>query len=804
MMNLRFATLASVSVLALGEPAWAQSSAAPPVEDRAAATIPELVVTARRRQESLQEAPLSMNLVTSEDLEKLNLRNFTEITSVIPGFQTVPGGATVRGIAFSQGASGNNPTIGFYLNDAPVPASDLFQTMFDIGQIELLRGPQGTLRGRASPSGALTLTTRRPSLLRSDGYAEVTGTDRGGVNLNAAVGVPIINDVLAVRLAGLIDEGEGTGINSIHSDIAPYSRSQAIRGTVVFEPMDDLQFIFTAQNYQSAARSFIQAESTATIPGFPFIKASDRVGLQDFPEQARAENTNYNLQAQYRVAGQLLNYVGQRTRVDTETLLNTDLGDIFGPGTPSALQGFGMYTETPVRTWAHELRLSSEDRVFGIFDYIVGVFYNELKSTSTIYNPFGISFTPPSTAALTVSTSIRDNKSEETSFFGNLTAHLGEDTELSGGVRHINYQVDAGLCAYADVPGFTTPVRGPITPAGSCVPRASFDQHEKFNTWIYTGSIKHDFSQDLMAYATIGSSWRPGIFAGGFPGAVLTDRQRSFLVLPPEKSTSYEIGVKSSLLDKRMRLNLAAFYQDFSNYPFRPTSPLFFVAQTASGSLTRFNQSLFVAAVPAKVHGVELEWAFAANQNWEMSANVAYAHSKISDGTVPCNDYFAPFGSADPGDRVPTAADIIAATGGQNIGQCQLSMSASTAPEWSANLQSEYHIPLSDSREAFVRGLFTWNGHNSNDPLNTIDSVKSYGLLNLYAGLRDDQGGWEVMLYGKNITNTERVLRRDSSPFTVTYVSGRTPVTAVAPYRRIGVNDPREFGLNARYRFGAR
>lgn len=803
-----FAWAAGVSFLGIA-PALAQNASA---SGRVGAAVAEgystgdIIVTARRRDERLQDVPTTINVVTSEELQDFNIRNFNDITSVVAGLSMPSTGvATVRGVNFNISASGTSPTIAFYLNDAPVPSTDLFQAMFDIGQIELLRGPQGTIRGKAAPSGALTLTTRRPSLTEVGGYVTGTGNDLGGINTNGAIGLPIVDGVLAVRVAGLVDHNPGNRVKSLTFGANPRSETEALRGTVLFEPMDELQFIFTAQKYWNRSRSYNQVESLTPQAGFPFIEAKDRNAVQDAPNEARSSNENYNLQAKLSLGGHVLSYVGQRTIEEVQTIERFDIADRFGPASSPTFQRIGQFTPREVKTWSHEVRLSSEERMFGFLDYTAGFFYNEINAPTTLYTPNAVLTAP--TPTILVGKSLRLKKDEETSFFGNLTAHLGEATEISGGARYINYKTDAGLCSYPSPQAggfrFTEPFAGPpFETSEPCALVPTFEFHDKWKTWIYTGSIKHQFSDDLMAYASTGTSWRPGIFPGGFQAANLSERQRSFLILPPEKSTSYELGVKSSFLDKRMQVNLAAFYQKFKNYPYRPSSPVSFVSPGATTVTTRPG---FVAPLPVKVYGAELEWTFAATSSWDIGINAAYAHSKSSGGVVPCNDYVAPFGEADAPGLTYTATQILSATDGQGIGACSFNESPAMAPEWSANARTEYRLPVGISNEAFVRGLLSWFGKNDpNDPVNPFDQVKSYALLNLYAGLRDDSGQWEISLYAKNLTNTFRVLSRESGRFTPQFgVVGAAPV--IPEYRRVlGVTQPREFGVSIRYAFGSR
>jgi iron complex outermembrane receptor protein len=126
--------------------------------------------------------------------------------------------ASTRGVSFQQ-ESAASPTVAFYLNDGPLETPVLFQSMFDVGQVEVLRAPQGTVRGISAPSGAITLTTRRPDLSEFGGFANVTATDLHGRNAQGAVNSPIIQDVLALRLAGVIDHTDFDGVRSVHNPL---------------------------------------------------------------------------------------------------------------------------------------------------------------------------------------------------------------------------------------------------------------------------------------------------------------------------------------------------------------------------------------------------------------------------------------------------------------------------------------------------------------------------------------------------------------------------------------------------------
>jgi iron complex outermembrane receptor protein len=178
-MSIALLSGASLFVMAsfAGAQAQTANNVAAPVAQPAQATtaaadagIEEVVVSARRRSENAQTVPLVVDAVSNQELQKYHILNLVDVTSVVPGLALKANGngigavATLRGVNYDVNASGNNGTVQFYLNDQPVAGNVVLQAMYDIGQIEVLRGPQGTLRGRAAPSGSITVTTKLPDL----------------------------------------------------------------------------------------------------------------------------------------------------------------------------------------------------------------------------------------------------------------------------------------------------------------------------------------------------------------------------------------------------------------------------------------------------------------------------------------------------------------------------------------------------------------------------------------------------------------------------------------------------------------
>jgi iron complex outermembrane receptor protein len=802
--------LFGVSAIAMIAPWAALAQTAPaPVQDSSGTSDANdgvIVVTARRRDESIQDVPAVVNAVTSEDVAKLNFREFNEVQTIVPGLsltntQNGTGGAAqLRGVQFDVNASGNNPTVEFYQNDAPITAGVVLQQLYDVGQIEVLRGPQGTLRGRASPSGSITVTTRKPDLYTAGGFANATGNDIGTINFSGGLGVPIIEGVAAIRVAGVINEDEGNRVRTINRRIDgrdPSTRTKSGRVSLLVTPFEALRLEGVFQRTDRRSRQFDQVESFNQInpaaPASPVtIRAEDRLSNQESPRNIHQVFDVYNGRAELALRGQRLIYQFQHYTQDINSTLGQDYANVF-PGLD-----FGYLTVSHIKSTSHELRLQNEERLGGFLDYVVGVFDNKNKVPTNLTIQTGI-FLPPflggGLAALVNTPVLRDGKSHEQSVFGNLTGHIGDALEVSGGLRYIDYQST-----------------GSVTQPGNVIPDRPINDKKV----IYSASAKYNFSRDFLIYASTGSSYRPGIDAIGDFSVRQSALERSFISLPAETSKSYEAGIKSTFLDGKLRFNVSGFRQTFKNFPYRTPgnsgqSGVYYINYASVGGVVtpQISQFNFVAAVPVEVNGAEAELTYEMSKRLTVSLNGSYSLGKIKDGTVPCNDLNGD-GIPDVTTSAPTVAQLQARVGANNLSGCRVSQRSSFQSPFSATATAEYNLPITAGTNGYVRGLFTYNNRSQNDPTSPFDEIKAYGLLNVYAGIRDPDGMWEVNLFAKNLLDTTRVLSR-TTPLSTTYQVLQPPtfraaaaVTTSSTYTAITTNPPREFGLNARFAFGSR
>jgi iron complex outermembrane receptor protein len=788
-----------------------------------------IIVMARRKEEALEDVPQTVSVATGELLDKLQIEELGDIDKIVAGVQIEGANISMRGLTFSLTAA-SSPTVATYLNDVPVQSANLFTSIFDVGQIEVLRGPQGTLRGISSPSGALTLTSRRPDLTEAGGFLKLSQDNRHGSNYEAALNIPIIEDMLAIRLAGVVDR-DVNPVRSLNNRRKPLSETIGKRLSVRFEPTSSLKLNFIYNLVDVEAIHYGDAlfgNGSPGMPGNPFappgyngppIKPFDRRTVQAFSHVVDDHNEVITALAEWSFAGQKLSYVGSWQELGGPIKRAGDDGN--------SLLGFefyeSLYPNGGSQVDTQEIRLSSEDRIAGIFDYVVGFFHR--KQNDTVSGSEGIAnFLPGSFGApgTIPNPAMRPNlrygvelfidfpvETEETSFFGNVTAHIGDKLEVSAGARRIDYKLDrtatiftgdafiglAGLPAAAcagiggtfgaTYPGICDrPAPGQIA--------VQFPQKFKSKPWIWDASISYKLTPDLMIYGHAGSSWRqPFAGVGIAPGGSNPDliaQLTPYLLGGPERSTSYEAGVKWSFLDNRAYIFADAFYQKFKGLIY----PVGSVRYLSSDTATRTNP--FHANVPAEVKGFDIEVGFNPTERWSLTANMSWSDGKIS-GEIPCTD-----GNFDgvPDGIVATAAEFIAQ--GRAVALCKSNAGTSSAPDWNVRAQSEYNLPLGGIGQGFLRGLAAYQPKNDN--ISQTYTTPAYFLLDLFLGIRAEDRSWEISAYGKNITNTRKIIDQSASDFD-------PPANAEAffggsGYRTLTLTPPREFGITARIAFGSR
>lgn len=634
----------------------------------------------------------------------------------------------------------------------------------------------------------------------------------------------------------------------MNSTIEPRNENQSIRASARFEPVDFIKAGFVFQTMKIRSTAFDQVQSfTDLVPGFvpgvtanpspgntfvPFppgtsntfastrlnsgmITPGDRLAVETTPRTVGQDFKFYGWNAEVDFAGQSLIYVGSRQVSDFHPLTNSDTGGAFGQ---LVLQ---QDTTTNSISTTHEVRLQNVDRIAGMIDYVAGYFRSTGSSETFLTNasvlqgyiPFGATVFAPraGVGGIVNPTPIflpRGSGTEE-SFFGNVTLHLGEATEIAGGLRNVKFvNVSGGLYINCTRAQFA---------AGTCTQTPGTANNYNVSKTVYSGTIRHRFSPDLMIYAATGTSFRPPVRAIGDFSTSYSALETAHTSFGAETSTSYEIGIKSDWFDKKLLVNLTAYHQTYNNYPFRAAGNGLAYVNFNSNGVPERGQFNFISAVPVTINGVEAEINFKPSHNFTLSTVTSYVDSQIKNAKIACTDALNNATGATGSDGIPdavlpTLAQLQGAYGAEHLAECNINgQSATFQPKWSGTVQAEYSLSVHDGADMFLRGLFVWRGATANDPFNRFDDVGAYGLFNGYLGVRDPKGGWELGLYGKNLFNTTRVVTASDSVQSINttalnLVSFRPVggVTYESNYSNVTVTPPREIGISLRFAFGSR
>ena len=807
MRKIAYGILSGVSMAAMTAPAMAQSDSG---FDRNA----DIIVTARRASESLQDIPVSVVPITGKVIKDLALTRPEEIAKLAPGLTLTPPATSqtdqaiiLRGVRWSP--SSGAPAVPVYLNELSFNPSTGLQSLFDIGQIEVLRGPQGTARGAPSISGAITVGTRRPDVTQFGGYVQGMVATRDHQNLQGAVNVPVIKDMLAVRIAGNFERSEGNGVRSIYSSTEPDLRSGALRVSALFTPTDTIELFGMYQNIRNTGDFFSQVAGTgslgnpaAGIPANfngPAIAVDQYASVAEISNRTDARDQVVSANFKWDVLGQTLSYnFGHQW-------IRTDGGGSQDPG--NALPGFDIRNQPRQRNHAtiHEIRLSSQ-RGDHFFDYDIGYYSNSAMGDIVTSNPSylpgafglvpGMFATPVDRYTLQVYSPITITQKDK-SFYGNVQLHLPHGFELAGGVRRIKISqpVEATLNLGSGFFPFPNPTAGlsggpfpcaflggglvasPVYPGFCDAPIAAMDVSvfypNKNKATIYNVSASKKWGDNFLLYGTVGSSFR-----GGFAAILNTGLPLDLINPDPEKATSFEVGFKSTLA-QNVRFNVALFQINYSGQLTTFQGIQYFSSASQSAATT--NQSFF-RNVDTRVRGFEVEFFAKPLPNLSISSNLSYAKTKSRGGLVPAN----------PGDCA--GAVPVSATNPINVCPTAAGEDVTPSPYVQGNILASYERPITEALDGYVRVNLNYQGKSRNYGISSVRST-DYALIDLYGGISGNDGAWNIGVFAKNLFNVKHELTR--RPFAPDAIFGDLGYSSVTATQR------RELGLQLRYSFGA-
>jgi iron complex outermembrane recepter protein len=756
-----------------------QAAPAPAAAASAPEDVQRVIVTAQKRKEDVQKVPLSISVMSGEQLQANQVSNFTDLSRNIPNvsFNTQAGAGLstveIRGVSSQAGTA----TVSIYLDDVSLTTRNIYSQgtaeprFFDIERVEVLRGPQGTLYGASSLGGTIKFISKEPDAKAFSGNANVTlsGTQHGGTNYQAeaVVNVPLVKDSVGLRVgvqsghdSGYIDRVDyrtlqvlDKGINSAHWDVLKLAlKADLGKGWSVTPALfaqryrsDDIDAAFlkvgdSSSGYQvgpdlnnpnpnvDKPLAIFQTSKDLREPGkdrltIPSLTVNGDLGFAD-------------------LTGILSGYTRRFDRIQDGTLVNsTYIGSVTTDATLGAIVGAlpsAVQLKNKVDQTALELRLASKDYdasrspitwVGGLYtaktktqvydnEPVFGINAAFTAAGKDITNPADLADAFPNDFPNDSSYySARHYNDKQTSVFGELTYHVSPSLRAIAGVRVLH------ATQHFTREGDFYFAGGPTTALAD----------GKWNATTPRFAVDWDVDAQNTLYANVAKGFRLGSANRPVPLTSAVQDDLNTLHLPgtipvafdPDSLWSYEVGSKSRLLDNKLTLNVAAYYLDWKDIQqdvVLPTSGYDF--ETNAGK--------------AKSYGLEVEARARVTDQLTLNAAAGVTHAVFAED-VPA------LGFDDAGNLHVRKGDRI-----QGV------------PSYNARLGFTYRFQATDAMSAFVSGNGQWTGSSRGNlvPGSTDYDRPSYFTADASAGVSIDR--WLVTLFVKNLTNTRTVLQQPS------------------------------------------
>jgi iron complex outermembrane recepter protein len=723
--------------------------------------IEEVVVTALKRDTGLQETPISISAVTGASLANSGVQDIARLTQSVPGLVFEDAGPTATRVTIRGIRSVGEPTVGLYYDETPVSGAvgassdsggDIpLAKLFDVQRVEVLRGPQGTLYGSGSMGGTLRVIFNKPDLnryeLAFDGDAVAVDGGSGGYDANGMVNVPIVSGKLAAR-AVIYSEGLGGYVDNTFLNEHNVNTYHNDGGRVLlrFNPIDDLT-VDASYFYQ-----FVDGRSPTWYDSQgPYVtRAQVQLPLGD---RLQIYNLTARWDLHWVIATAVIADTERKTTSagDVSSFIESDANNpracasFRGGGKPCSPQtqaDFNSYVASkvpsalfPIQTIYNptgEFRLSSPRK--GFLDWTVGGFWSDrtthANNSEVLADPAtGVLLPQPTND---VYTRLIFDHLKQVAGFGEGAAHLTDALTLTFGARYFDYTRDVGGA---------TPVGLDLVGA-SVAPYRQVSSSQ--NGWVTKTNVSYQFSNDLMVYATASQGFRPGGVNQvlGLPTA-----------LAPYQSDSlwnYELGTKTSWLDKRLIFDIDGYLINWSNMQV--------TGRTPNGAF-----SFITNAGAARVKGLEFELTAAPIQNLQLSADASILRAALTENQVSANV----LGPGVKGDEVPYV------------------------PRFTAGFSAQYNLPLTSLFNGMARidTSYVGSSYSEFNNSNHFDTkLPAYSLTNVRLGLEGPEKDWGVYLYANNVFNKDAIVNSVASAISL----GQNLVDSVPP---------RTYGLNFRKSF---
>lgn len=680
--------------------------------------IDEIVVTAQKREQNLQDVPIVVSAISAGELSAHSVSAFEDLGQVTPGLtiqrQQAAVFPVIRGIGYSIAVPGNESSVSTYVDGfyhaSPIGLNTSFN---NVERVEVLKGPQGTLFGRNATGGLVNIITRRPSAepsadvsLSYGSYDTIEGNFYGTMGLS---------DNLAVDLALYgHDRRDGFGDNLTTGSDTYTREDRMARVSFLYTPSEQTEVRLSIDNVQAEGSEGEDRQvdkGSRTADGAPppddFFDTRNQVD-----NSIEIEQTGVGLKISHDFNGYSMQSLTAYRESESIAIFDQDSTPVDFVHTP----GLDDYTTT----FSQELQLLSGPDA--PFEWILGAFYYNGDAEYDPIHLAGILFNPVG-GSIVRHTS---QKTESYAAFGQATFDLWEDTSLTTGLRYTTEE--------REFDGRQTTGSGLM---------ASFKDDISFNEVTWRLALAHDFSDDMMAYISYNRGFKSGIYPTDSVSPQPVD---------PEVLDAYEIGLKTTLLDRRVVLNTSAYFYDYTDLQVNVPVP---------------GGQLFQNAAEAEVMGAEIELQASPTENLSLRVGLSFIDSEFTD-----------FPDAVISMPRPAPAGGNATSTGSVKGN-----ELSRAPKFTGTFNVIYTIPT-DTGSWELAGSYFYNDGFFWEPENRLEQ-DAYSLVNASVKWTTPNDRFSVRLYGTNLTDEEYSRFANSGGF-------GDLISAAAP---------REYGIGVAYRF---
>jgi iron complex outermembrane receptor protein len=688
-----------------------------------AAELEEIVVTAQKREQNLQDVGITVNVMTGDDLKDNRISQPMDLASRIPNVDiktpVVVGNPviTIRGVGLNDFNVNNNPTAGVYVDEVFLTSTAMMSfQLFDLDRVEVLKGPQGTLYGRNTTAGAINFVTKRPTDEFEMYVSGTVGNYKLG-ELEAAVGGPL-SDSVRYRLSAKTTQ-QNEGIYTLRTfDNADHGKVDVVtwRAQLAFDLSDNATLDISVHGDRDKSEAGLFEHYGALEAPFDFTLCqavaegrADQDGCVDFFGYQDTDGDPYsgdwNMQP-----------IIDRKSLGGRIALNWDIGDVTltsitgyetldrfaqeGDEDASPLTILHISYDDDVKQFSQELRLaSSNDRL----DWIAGVFYSDDTVENMTLNEL------PDFLATNVTSEIKQD-TRAFAVFGHTEWTLSDQWRLIAGLRYTKETKDAVANSTDQDPFGTSLILGGAV-LGPFVLSSVNDSIDDTNL---SGKIGLEFApgDDWLWYANVSRGFKSGGFFGGF---AFSDEE--YAPFEPEEIIAYEAGFKGRLLDNGLQWNAAMFYYDYQDVQA-------FVQVPGQLPILRLQN------IPgkSKVAGLDMDLWWRPGDGLDIKLGAGFTDTELADFET---------------------ADGILRSGNEMANAPRFTMNASLRYEWNvgSNLSMSAMANGNYSDEVFK--------DTTNDPLFKVDS---YTVLDARLALGDRDGKWEIAGWAKNLTDEQYVV----------------------------------------------